>query len=168
MNVKTEIYRKRPKVFLLSSSLCPPPSSFSWEMQAVPAKNNETQSIYIYRSPKCMSPRRDSPNPSPSVPSPLSDQRVGSHSPSGVGEFQFRRLEKQLSTLLTLCKERKNKREQRLWATLIVIAERRGRGVGCWTRTRRQQITVGIFIWLLLPTLGWLLDEWGAVSKAAP
>ncbi len=58
-----------------------------------------------------MSPRRnwDSPNPSPqaSVPSPPppGPKGGGPHSPAakGVGESQFRRLEKKLSTLPLLC-----------------------------------------------------------------
>ncbi len=56
----------------------------------------------------------DSPNPSPlaSVPSRL-DQRVGGgHSPAakGVGELQFRRLEKKLRTLPTLYYPGKHKK----------------------------------------------------------
>jgi hypothetical protein len=46
------------------------------------------------------------PNPSPaeSVPPPLGPKRRGAHSPAaeGVGGSQFRRLEKELSTLPTL------------------------------------------------------------------
>jgi hypothetical protein len=67
-----------------------------------------TQSTYI--APQCMSPSRnwDSPNPFPASECALpADQRVGpgAHSPvaaKGVGEFQFRRLEKKLSTLHNL------------------------------------------------------------------
>ncbi len=56
-----------------------------------------------------MSPRRnwDSPTPSPAsecAPSP-GTKGGGAHPPSGegVGESQFRRLEKKLNTLSTLC-----------------------------------------------------------------
>ncbi len=42
------------------------------------------QSAYIYRAPQCMSPRRN-------------------WAAKGVGEFQYRRLEKRLSTLPILC-----------------------------------------------------------------
>ncbi len=44
------------------------------------------------------------PLPQASVPSPLRTKRWGAHSPAatGVGESQFRRLEKKLSTLPTL------------------------------------------------------------------
>ncbi len=58
-----------------------------------------------------MSPRRnwDSPNPSPACESapPPRTGGGGAHSPAakGVGEFQFRRLEKKLSTLPTLWAE---------------------------------------------------------------
>jgi hypothetical protein len=56
-----------------------------------------------------MSPRRnwDSPNPSPAseYALPPGPRVGGAHSPAakGVGESQFRRLEKKLSTLPTLC-----------------------------------------------------------------
>jgi hypothetical protein len=55
-----------------------------------------------------MSPRRNWDSPKPSLASgcgPPPDQRVGgAHSPAakGVGEFQFRRLEKKFRTLPTL------------------------------------------------------------------
>ncbi len=55
-----------------------------------------------------MSPRRnlDSPNPSPAseCAPPRTKGWGGAHSPAGegVGEFQFRRLEKKLSTLATM------------------------------------------------------------------
>ncbi len=66
-----------------------------------------SQSTYIYRVPQCMSPRRlwDSPTPSlPSdcAPSPGTKGRGTLACGWGVGESQFRRLEKKLSTLLSL------------------------------------------------------------------
>jgi hypothetical protein len=64
-------------------------------------------------SPQCMSPRRnwDSTNPSPAsecaLPSPWTTGWGGGHTRlrvyKVVGEFLFRRLEKKLSTLPTLC-----------------------------------------------------------------
>jgi hypothetical protein len=65
------------------------------------------QSTYIYWAPQCMSPRRnwDSPNPSPAkrVYPPPPGPKAHSPAARGVGEFQFRRLEKKLSILPTLC-----------------------------------------------------------------
>ncbi len=67
------------------------------------------QSTYIYRAPQCMSPRRNWDSPTPLAagecslpPGPMGG---GTHPPAakGVGETQFRRLEKKLSTLPTLC-----------------------------------------------------------------
>jgi hypothetical protein len=66
------------------------------------------QSTYIYRAPQRMSHRRnwDSPNPSPAsgCALPPGPKGGGAHSPAakGVGDFQFRRLKKKLSTLPTL------------------------------------------------------------------
>jgi hypothetical protein len=64
------------------------------------------QSTYINRVPQCMSPRRnwDSPTPLSQARVPLPPEPGGAHSPAGegLGEFQFRRLEKKLSTLPTL------------------------------------------------------------------
>ncbi len=66
------------------------------------------QSTYINRVPQCMSLRRnwDSPTPflaSYSMPLPP-EPRGAAHSPAGegLGESQFRRLEKKLCTLSTL------------------------------------------------------------------
>ncbi len=63
----------------------------------------------MYRAPQCMSPRRnwDSPNPSPTSECALPPGPKGGGGGTlacgkGVGEFQFRRLEKKLSTLPTL------------------------------------------------------------------
>ncbi len=67
------------------------------------------QSTYIYRAPQWMSPCRNWNSPTPlaaaSVPSPpRTIGWGGAHLPAakGVGESQFRRLEKKLSTLPTL------------------------------------------------------------------
>jgi hypothetical protein len=68
------------------------------------------QKVHIYRVPQCMSPRWnwDSPNPSLATRQRLclSPELKGgrAHSPAGegVGESQFRRLEKKFSTLPTL------------------------------------------------------------------
>ncbi len=77
---------------------------------------SKAQSTYIYRAPQCMSLRRnwDSPNPSPAskcaLPPPPHQRVAGAHWPAavGVGESQFRRLEKKLSTLPTLCSKGKS------------------------------------------------------------
>ncbi len=67
------------------------------------------QSTYIYRVPHCMSPRRNWDCPTPSLASecapPPGTKGGGAHSPAGegLGESPFRRLEKKLSTLPTLC-----------------------------------------------------------------
>jgi len=66
------------------------------------------QSTYIYRAPQCMSPRWNWDSPTPLAASecalPPGPKGGGAHSPAakGVGESQFRRLEKKLSTLPTL------------------------------------------------------------------
>jgi hypothetical protein len=85
-------------LFLVVADLCRLPIGLS-----VP------QSTHISRAPLCMSPRRnwDSPNPSPASECSLAlwTKRVGGgHSPAakGLGESQFRRLEKKRSTLPTL------------------------------------------------------------------
>jgi hypothetical protein len=64
--------------------------------------------IYIYRVPQCMSPRRNWDSHTHSLarectPPPGRGKGVA-HSPAGegLGESQFRRLEKKLSTLSTL------------------------------------------------------------------
>jgi hypothetical protein len=68
---------------------------------------NNPQSTYINRAPQCMSLRRnwDSPMHPPLSPAsvPLPPEPGGAHSPAGegLGESQFRRLEKKLSTLPT-------------------------------------------------------------------
>ncbi len=61
------------------------------------------QSTYIQRIPLCMSPRLPTPLSSASVPLPP-EPGGGAHSPAGegLGESQFRRLQKKLSTLHTL------------------------------------------------------------------
>ncbi len=67
-----------------------------------------TQSTYIYRASQWMSPRRNWDSPTPlaasECPLPPGLKGGGAHSPAakGVGESQFRRLEKKLSTLPTL------------------------------------------------------------------
>ncbi len=68
------------------------------------------QNTYIYRVPQCMSPRRNWDSPTPSrasewVPLPPEPGGGGANSPAGegLGESQFRRLEKKLSILPTLC-----------------------------------------------------------------
>ncbi len=67
--------------------------------------------VLIYSTPLCMSPRRNWDFPNPSPPSehalPPGPKGGGAHSPAskGMGESQFRRLEKKLSTLPTLCSE---------------------------------------------------------------
>jgi hypothetical protein len=68
----------------------------------------QTQSTYIYRIPQCISPRWNWDNPTPSprrrVCTPPLVPGGGAQSPAGegLGESQFRRLEKKLSTLPTL------------------------------------------------------------------
>jgi hypothetical protein len=75
----------------------------------------ESQSIYIYRAPQCMSPRWNWDSPTPLAagecappPSecalPPGPKGGGAHSPAakGVGESQFQRLEKPLALCL-LC-----------------------------------------------------------------
>jgi hypothetical protein len=67
-----------------------------------------TQSTYIYRVPQCTFPRRIETLPPPSLASkcapPPRYQGGGAHSPAGegLGESQFQRLEKRLSTLPTM------------------------------------------------------------------
>jgi hypothetical protein len=67
------------------------------------------QSTYILRVPQCMSPRRNWDSPNPSLASecapPPRTGGEGAHSPAGegLGKSRFRRLEKKLSTLPTLC-----------------------------------------------------------------
>jgi hypothetical protein len=73
----------------------------------------DPQSSYIYRAPQCISHRRNWDSPYPSPPSeckvclPPSPRTTGwggtHHTAKGLGESQFRRLEKKLSTLPTLC-----------------------------------------------------------------
>ncbi len=65
---------------------------------------------YIYKEkPQCLSPRRNGTLPHPlspaSVPLPPGTKGGRTHLPTGegLGESQFRRLEKKLSTLPTLC-----------------------------------------------------------------
>ncbi len=64
--------------------------------------------VRIYRVPQYMSPRRNWDSPAPSLASefvcPSPESMGGAHSPAdeGLGESQFRRLEKRLSTLPTL------------------------------------------------------------------
>jgi hypothetical protein len=67
------------------------------------------QSTYIKRVPQCMSTRQNWDSPNPSLASecapPPQNRGEGAHSPAGegLGKSQFRRLEKKLSTLPTLC-----------------------------------------------------------------
>jgi hypothetical protein len=66
------------------------------------------QSTYTYRAPQCMSPCRNWDSPTPLAASecalPPGPKGGRAHSPAaqGVGESQFLRLEKKLSTLPTL------------------------------------------------------------------
>jgi hypothetical protein len=69
-----------------------------------------TKYIIMYRVPQCMSPRRnwDPPTPSPAsqcAPPPEPKGGAGGRTLAGerVGESQFQRLEKRLSTLSNLC-----------------------------------------------------------------
>jgi hypothetical protein len=62
----------------------------------------------LYRVPQYTSPRRNWDSPTPSLSSecaPPPGTKGGDHLPAGegLGESQFRRLEKKLSTLPTLC-----------------------------------------------------------------
>ncbi len=76
-----------------------------WRQDSYP----HPQSTYIYRAPQCMSPRRNWDSPTPLAAGecslPPGPKGGGAHSPAakGIGESQFRRLEKKLSTLPTLC-----------------------------------------------------------------
>jgi hypothetical protein len=96
---------------------------------------NWAQSTYIYSEPQCMSPRRNwvSPNPlSPaSVTLPPEPKGAGTHSPAGegLGESQFRRLEKKLRTLSTL----------RSWGRVFV-------GVGTTSTTEYTQSSKSCFL----------------------
>jgi hypothetical protein len=85
--------------------------------------------IYVPRVPQCFSPRpnRDSPTPSPAsecAPSP-NKKRGGTHSPAckGVGESQFGRLEKKLSTLPTVPKRRCSRNFQFSYEGLLFLSK---------------------------------------------
>jgi hypothetical protein len=68
----------------------------------------QAQSTYMLRVPQCMSSRWNWDSPTPSLASECAPtpgtKGGGAHSPAGegLGETQFRRLEKKLSTLPTL------------------------------------------------------------------
>ena len=71
--------------------------------------SKEAQSTYLYRVPQCMSPRRNWDSPTPflarewALPPVTKGGEAYSPAGEGLGKSQFRRLEKRLSTLPTLC-----------------------------------------------------------------
>ncbi len=79
-------------------------------------RNPVVETTKYHRVPQCMSPswNWDSPNPSLAIESapPPEPKGGGAHSPAGeeVGESQFRRLEKKLSTLPTLWLRRRERK----------------------------------------------------------
>ncbi len=125
---------RNPPIFLYRScsSACTACSGWRCPIPAPPAQGIITlnpQSTHIYRVPQCMSLRRNWDSPTPSLaseyatpPEPKGGGEAYSPAGGGVGESQFRRLEKKLSTLPTLCLNPRKRTSKRAWwvATLLV------------------------------------------------